>query len=91
MPQMEKPEEEEPGHVPRGRSGLEKAAGTPLPRCGSPGTALSLFVRHLSVTFSNPLQIWMSTEEEEDGEPVSSKSADHLHFLQTLAERVRGM
>lgn len=47
MPQMEKPEEEEPGHVPRGRSGLEKAAGTPLPRFGSPGTALSLSVRHL--------------------------------------------
>jgi len=57
MPQMEKPEEEEPGHVPRGRSGLEKAAGTPLPRFGLPGTALSLSVRHLCVTFSSPLQI----------------------------------
>ncbi|KAG2035774.1 hypothetical protein BDR03DRAFT_961504 [Suillus americanus] len=57
MPQMETPGEEESGHVPRGRSGLQKVARIPLVRIGSPGTALSLSLRHLSVTFSSPLQI----------------------------------
>lgn len=55
---MERLGEEELGHVPHGRSGLEKeAARTPLPHIGSPGTALKLSVCHLSVTFSSPLQI----------------------------------